>query len=142
MSTKLRQVCRLAVAAALMGVVFFPRVASAQSELDAAEADAFLGTWSVSMDTDFGAFDIDLKIEDQGGKVAASVSLPEQGVTEVTDITRSGEDLVLSYEVDGQGQLILVSVVLTLGPDGDVLTADFDFGGFVSFTGSGTRVEG
>ena len=142
MNTKLQQVCRLAVAVALLGAVFSPMAVSAQSELDASEAAAFLGNWSVAMDTELGAFDVALKLEDQGGKVAASVSLPEQGVTEVTDISRSGEDLVLEYEVDAEGQLILVSVVLTLGPDGDVLDVDFDFGGFVSFAGSGTRVEG
>ena len=60
----------------------------------------------------------------------------------MTDITRSGEGLVLSYEVDAQGQLIPVSVTLTLGPDGDALTASFDFGGQFSAVGSGTRVEG
>ncbi len=67
------QVRRLAMAIALLGVVFSPRAASAQSELDASEAQAFLGTWTVSMETDFGGFEVEMKIEDQGGKVAASV---------------------------------------------------------------------
>ena len=128
MNTKLHEVLRLGVTVALLGAVFSPMAAFAQSELDTSEAEAFLGTWSVSMDTDFGAFDIDLKIEDQGGKVAVTVGAAEQGMTDVTDITRSGEGLVLSYEVDAQGQLIPVSVTLTLGPDGDALTAAFDFG--------------
>ena len=137
MKTTLLHVRRLALAAALLGVVFSPRVASAQSELDASEAEAFLGDWIVSVDSDFGAFDLNLKIEDQGGKVAASVALPEQGVVEVTDITRSGDDLVLSYEMDTQGQLISVSV--TLEPDGEDLIVEFDFGGQFFMDGSAVR---
>ena len=136
MKTTLLHVRRLAVAAALLGVVFSPRVVSAQSDLDASEAEAFLGDWIVSVESDFGAFDVNLKIEDQGGKVAASVALPEQGVVEVTDITRSGDDLVLSYELDTQGQLISVSV--TLEPDGEDLIVEFDFGG--DFVVDGTNI--
>ncbi len=137
MNTKLHQVRRLAVAAALLGAVFSPLAVSAQSELDASEAEAFLGDWIVSVTSDFGAFDVNLKIEDQGGKVAASVALPEQGVVEVTDITRSGDGLVLSYEIDAQGQLIPVSV--TLEPDGEGLTVEFDFGGQFFMDGSAAR---
>lgn len=111
--------------------------AFAQSELDVGEAEAFLGEWVVSLDTDFGAFDMDLKIEDQGGKVAASIGSPDQGMSDVTDITRSGEGLVLSYEIDAQGQMFPVSVVLT--PDGEGLMASFDFGGQFSAEGSATR---
>lgn len=128
---------RLAVAAALLGVVFSPTVASAQSDLDASEAEAFMGEWMISLDTDFGAFDIDLKIEDQGGKVAVTIGSAEQGMVEVTDITRSGEGLVPSYEIDAQGQMFPVSVVLT--PDGEGLVASFDFGGQFSADAAATR---
>ena len=137
MNTKLHQARRLALAVALLGAVFSPLAVSAQSDLDASEAEAFLGDWIVSVESDFGAFDVNLKIEDQGGKVAASVALPEQGVVEVTDITRSGDDLVLSYEFDAQGQLIPVAV--TLEPDGEDLIVEFDFGGQFFMDGSAVR---
>jgi hypothetical protein len=128
------------VAAALVGVFFSPRVASAQSQLDASEAGAFLGTWMVSLDTDFGAFDMDLEIVDQDGKVAVSIGSPEQGMADVTDVSRSGESLVLEYEVDAQGQMFPISV--TLARDGEGLTASFDFGGQFSAVGTGTRADG
>ncbi len=64
MKTTLLHVRRLAVAAALLGAVVSPRAASAQSELDASEAEAFLGSWSVSLESDFGPIEFPLEIED------------------------------------------------------------------------------
>ena len=140
MKSTLLHVRRLAVAAALLGVVFSPRVASAQSELDASEAAAFLGTWNVSLDSDAGPIDFTLELTDQDGKVAASVGSPVPGseMTAVTDITKSGDALALAYEFDAQGQLVPVS--LTLTPSGEGLTAVFEVGGGAfSAGGSATR---
>jgi hypothetical protein len=131
----------LALVAALLGAALSPLDAWAQSALDASEAEAFLGAWTIALDTEFGSFDMDLKVEDQEGKVAASLGAPQQGaMADVTDITRSGEGLVLAYEIDAQGQLFPVSV--TLMRDGEGLTADFDFGGQFSASGVGTRADG
>ena len=143
MRTTPQHVRHLAVATALLGAVFAPRASSAQSELDVSEAQAFLGTWTVSMETEFGGFEVEMKIEDQGGKVAASVGAPDPSTgttitTEITDITRSGEGLVLAYELDTQGQLMPVSMTLT--PDGESLTAAFDVGGGL-FSASGTATR-
>ena len=141
MNAMLLNIRRLALAAALPGAVFFPLGSSAQSALDASEAEAFIGAWTIALDTDFGAFDMDLKVEDQGGKVAVSIGAPTQdGMANVTDITRSGEGLVLAYEVDAQGQLFPISVTLTR--DGEGLTAAFNFGGQFSASGTGTRADG
>ena len=139
MKTTLLHVRRLAVAVALLGIVVSPRAAWAQSELDASEAAAFMGTWTVSLETDQGSFDLPLEIEDQGGKVAANVGLPPGGeIVAVTDITRSDERLVLSYDIDGGGQLI--PATLTLTPDGEGLRVVFDVGGgLFSAGGSATR---
>ncbi len=140
MKTTLLHVRRLAVAAALLGAVVSPRAASAQSELDASEAEAFLGSWSVSLESDFGPIEFPLEIEDQDGKVAASAGSPDPagGLTEVTDITRSGDDLVLRYDFDAQGQSVLVSLILT--PDGEGLLALFEIGdGAFSAGGMATK---
>ncbi len=59
---------------------------------------------------------------------------------EVTDITRSGEGLVLSYELDTPQGLIPMTVTLT--PDGEGLTAAFDFGGQFQAEGSAERAGG
>ena len=140
MKTTLLQVRRLAVAAALLGAVLSPQAASAQSELDASEAGAFLGSWSVSLESDFGPIEFSLELEDQGGKVAANVGSPDPagGLTEVTDITRSGDDLVLRYDFDAQGQSVLASLILT--PDDEGLLALFEIGdGAFSAGGMATK---
>ncbi len=146
MKATLLHVRRLALIAALLGVVVAPRAASAQSELDASEATAFLGSWSVSFQADFGAIEFPLELTDQDGKVAAEVGLPDftgagpGAPVAVTDLSRSGEGLVLNYEFDAQGNLVPVS--LTLTPDGEGLTAVFDLaGGAFSLSGTGTRAN-
>ena len=145
MKTTLLHVRRLAVVAALLGVVVAPRAVSAQSELDASEATAFLGSWSVSFQSDFGAIEFPLELADQDGKVAATVGLPDftgagpGAPVAVTDLSRSGEGLVLNYEFDA-GQLVAVS--LTLTPDGEDLAAVFDLaGGALSLSGTAKRAS-
>jgi hypothetical protein len=128
----------LAVATALCAAVL-PGHTAAQSQLDVAQAQAFLGKWVVSMQTDFGPFQMDLDVADQEGKVAASIGSPEMGGSQpVTDITRSGESLVLKFEADAQGQIIAVAV--TLEPNGENLDVWFEVGtGEFSASGVGTR---
>ena len=70
----------LAVTAAAALALFTPAASSAQSTLDAGQAQVFLGNWVVSMDTDFGPLALDLAITDQGGKVAAQVAAAEGNV--------------------------------------------------------------
>jgi hypothetical protein len=141
MKTTLLHVRRLAVAGALLGAVFSPAAASAQSMLDTSEAKTFLGNWTVPLEADFGAFEMGLKIEDQGGKVAVSVTSGQGGTQDVTDVTRSGEGLVLIYDMDYQGQLLPVSATLTPGSDGKGFTASFDFGQFAA-SGTATPADG
>ena len=142
MNDKLHYTRRLAVAAVLVGAMLSPLAASAQSELNSSDASAFMGEWLVSLDTDFGAFDMDLSITDQDGKVAVTITSPDPAggaatATEITDVSKSGDDLVLNYELDAQGQLIDISV--TLATDGDDLAAAFDFGGQFFADGGATR---
>ena len=141
MKTTLLHVRRLAVAAALLGAIVSPRAVSAQSALDASEAGAVMGSWSVSVQSDFGPLEFPLVVTDQGGKVAVMVGLPDPtgagagDPVPVTNVTRSGEGLVLNYDLDAQGQLVPVS--LTLTPNGEDLAAVFDIGGG-AFSAAGT----
>ncbi len=132
---------RLVIAAGLLVAVLCPAVVSAQSELDAAEAEAFIGDWNLPMDTEFGSFELLLEIQDQDGKVAANIGAPDFGMTSVTGITISGEMLVLNYDTDAQGQLI--SVTVTLERDGGDVSFQFDAAeGAFSVNGIGTRASG
>ena len=125
----------LALAIALLS----PYAASAQSELDASQAEGFMGEWVVDMDTDFGPFSMNLEIEDQAGKVAASVGSPDLGgMQSVTDIEREGESLVMTWEVDAQGQFM--EVIMTLVPAGENLATMFETaGGEFAAAGTATR---
>ena len=112
---------RLAGCIALVGALLAPMQASAQSQLDVSQAQAFLGNWVIAMDTDFGPMTLNMNIENRDGKVAAAVGSPEMGGTvDVTDITREGEHLVLRYDIDAQGQFI--DVQMALEPAGENLT--------------------
>ncbi len=149
MKTTLLHVRRLALVAALLGVVVSPRAAYAQSELDTSEATAFLGSWTVALESDFGPIAFPLELTDQGGKVAASVGLPDPTgagagpPVPVTDITRSGEALVLNYEFDAEGNLVPVSLFLTPNDDGLAAAFELDLGGGAfSLSGTAKRASG
>jgi hypothetical protein len=119
-----------------------PAAVSAQSDLDAAEAQAFMGDWVVALDSDMGPFTLDLEIADAEGKVTAAIGSPDMGgpMQDVTEIMRSGEGLTLAWELDAQGQI--VDAMLILSPDGENLSTLFTVAdGQFSASGVATRAE-
>lgn len=133
----------LAVGAATIMALLSPLTVSAQSDLDASEAQAFLGDWVVAMDSDFGSFTMDLEITDSSGKVAASIGSPDMGgpMEEVTDIIRTGEGLTMTWELDAQGQI--VEAIMILSPDGDGLSTLLSIAdGQFTAPGTATRDQG
>lgn len=137
----MRQTTRsLGTGLAVLMAMLSPLAVSAQSDLDASEAQQFIGSWTVSMTSDFGDFTMDLDIQDEGGKVAASIGAPDMGgpMESVSDVSKNGEDLVLAWEMDAQGQL--VPAMLTLTPDGAGLTTVLDIAdGQFSAPGTATK---
>ena len=128
MSSGRLEVRRFALVAALVGALALPVAASAQSQLDTSQAQAFLGNWVINMDTDMGPMTLNMSISDMSGKVGASVGSPDLGgMMDVTDITRSGDQLVLRYDIDAQGQT--VDVEMSLQPDGDNLATSISAAG-------------
>jgi carbohydrate-selective porin OprB len=112
--------------AAFVLAAALPLAASAQSSLDTSQAQAFLGSWSASFESPQGELVLDVVITDRSGKVAASIGAEIMGgMQDVTNISRSGDNLVLRYEIDAQGQM--APVALTLAPDGAALNATMDF---------------
>lgn len=119
-------------------VAFAPAPATAQSDLDASEASAFMGAWTIAIDSDYGPFEMGLEVIEHEGKVAALMASAEMGTVNITDISKSGEALVLSYEADAQGQVF--PVMLQLEPAGEELSVDFNAadGQFMA-TGTATK---
>jgi hypothetical protein len=130
----------LARAAVVAALVISPIVSSAQSALASADAASFLGTWTLTLDSPQGAFEQTLSLKDVNGKVAAEMNSPIQpGPQEITDVSKSGTDLVLKFQGDFQGTAF--SAKITLTPDGnDKASVSFDVmdGQFV-MQGSGVK---
>ena len=76
-----------------------------------------------------------LSLDDVDGKVMATVTNEVAGTVNVSDISRSGESLILTYAADMQGQPISVSATLTWSGEG--LDVSFDFGGQFTMVGKG-----
>src|SRR5262245_6364921 len=109
-----------AIAAA--AIVVAPLNLAAQSSLAVADASKFMGTWVVAMDTPQGAFSMNVSISNKAGKVAGEISSDVLPTQEITDISKSGEDLVLKYASDFQGQSFNVKITMTVdGAKGKVI---------------------
>jgi hypothetical protein len=98
----------------------------AQSALAASEATAFLGTWTLSLESPQGAFEQVLELKDAGGKVSGRLTSPiSPDPTAITDIAKDGQDLVLKFNGDFQGTSFTAK--LTLSPQGtDKAKVSFD----------------
>lgn len=130
---------RASMVVAVVGVLALPGGAFAQG-LAAAEAAAFLGGWTLGLDSPQGAVSMDLTIKDAAGKVEGTISAEPMipGTATITDITKSGSSLVLKYMLEVQGMQI--PTVITLIPDGDNWKANFDFAdGQFSTVGTAAR---
>jgi hypothetical protein len=112
---------------AVLAALAVPAGAFAQAALTAADAAAFLGGWTLGLDSPQGAVSMDLTIKDEAGKVEATISAEPMipGTAKITDISRAGANLVLKYLLEVQGMQI--PTVITLMPDGDKWKANFDF---------------
>jgi hypothetical protein len=117
-----------------------PAQASAQSALNASDAQAFIGSWSLDMTSQMGNFTMGLDLTDMAGKVGATLDFPDAGMNqEITDISKDAENLVLSFVGEAQGQSF--DAVITLTPTGpDAVDVYFDIAaGAFAMTGTGTK---
>jgi hypothetical protein len=130
----------LGVLALALLVAGSPAQASAQSALNASDAQAFIGSWSLDMTSQMGNFTMGLDLTDMAGKVGATLDFPDAGMNqEITDISKDAENLVLSFVGEAQGQSF--DAVITLTPTGpDAVDVYFDIAaGAFAMTGTGTK---
>jgi len=110
------------------------------AQLAPADAGAFMGSWSLMLDSPQGAFEQTLVLKDEAGKVIGEISNQMQpGVQKVTDVTKKGDDLVLKFAGDFQGNAFDATITMT--PDGtDKAKVTFDVnGGQFMMSGTGTK---
>jgi hypothetical protein len=114
-------------------------VISAQS-LSPADAGALMGSWTLALDSPQGPFEQSLVLKDEGGKVVGEISNQMQpDVQKVTDVSKKGEDLLLKFSGNFQGNPF--DAVITLSPDGtDKCKVTFDVNnGMFMMSGTGTK---
>ena len=121
-------------------LVLLPFASFAEAQLAPADAGAFMGSWTLALDTPQGAFEQSLVLKDEAGKVVAEMSSQMQPeVQKVTDVSKKGGDLLLKFAGNFQGNPF--DALITLTPDGtDKCKVTFDInGGQFTMNGTGTK---
>jgi hypothetical protein len=121
-------------------LVLLPLATAAEAQLTPADAGAFMGNWTLSLDSPQGAFEQSVALKDEGGKVVAEISSAMQpDVQKVTDVTKEGANLVMKFAGNFQGNPFDAAITMT--PDGtDKVKVTFDINGG-QFTMSGTGAK-
>lgn len=120
--------------------VLLPFAASAEAQLAPADAGNFMGSWTLALDTPQGNFEQELVFKDDSGSVVAEISNQMQpDVQKVTDVSKKGEDIILKFSGNFQGQAF--DAMITMTPDGtDKCKVTFDVnGGMFTMSGTGTK---
>lgn len=103
-----------------------------------ADAAPFMGDWTLSVESPMGPSAMALSVKTDAGKVVASLSSDMQPLTNITDVTKTGPSLLLSYSFDYEGNA--VPVVVTLTPKADKLDAHLSFAaGAFEMSGTGAK---
>src|SRR5262245_40670602 len=104
-----------AVVVASLALVPFT-TAAAQVPATPADAGDFMGVWAMSMEGPQGSFEQELTLKDKDGKVFGEMVNAVMPLQEISDVTKSGADLVLKYQGNFQGNPFDATITLT--PDG------------------------
>jgi hypothetical protein len=121
---------------ALLGPVL--RAQAPAPPLMTADAGKFMGAWLITLDSPQGPFAMTMTLTDTDGKVACELTSDVMPAQKVTDVSMSGNDLVLKYQGDFQGQAFAAKITLT--PVEDKLGVTFDvMDGQFLMTGVGTK---
>ncbi len=125
----------LATVAVVVAIASHP----AAAQLTPADMGAFMGSWSVMLDTPQGAFEQSVVFKDESGKVVAELSSQIQPTEVVTDVTKQGNDVILKFSGNFQGNAF--DAMITMTPDGEgKAKVLFDVnGGQFSMNGVGTK---
>jgi hypothetical protein len=134
----MRRTVRIVVVAALCAVMGSALRAQAPAALTTAEAAKFMGAWVLTLDSPQGPFAMTMTLTDVDGKVACELTSDMMPAQKVTDISKAGNDLVLKYQGDFQGQAFAAKITLT--PVDDKLGVNFDvMDGQFMMTGVGVK---
>jgi len=129
---------RIAIVAALCVLTGSALRAQPPAPLATADAAKFMGTWVLTLDSPQGPFALTMALTDAEGKVACELTSDMMPAQKVSDISKAGNDLVLKYQGDFQGQAFAAKITLT--PVDDKLGVNFDvMDGQFMMSGVGTK---
>jgi hypothetical protein len=132
------QTFRIAIVAALCALSGSALRAQPPAPLAVADAAKFMGAWVLTLDSPQGPFSINMNLTDVEGKVACELTSDVMPAQKVSDISKAGNDLVLKYQGDFQGQAFAAKITLT--PVDDKLGVNFDvMDGQFMMSGVGTK---
>src|SRR5918998_6219166 len=95
---------RVISALLLLSAVTLPVAAQTAQALAPTEAAAFMGVWSLTLDSPQGSFEQTLTVNDEEGKVVAEISNQMQPEPQkITNISKDGSNLVLKFAGNYQG---------------------------------------
>ena len=135
MSQQIKSV--LATVAMIAATAFGAADLSAQT-IATADAQGFLGTWSLPIDAG-QAVTLTINITDNDGQVAANVVGLAGTPTPVTTITKADEALILGYTADIAGQSAPISIRL-VPEEGETLHGTVDVAeGMLTADGTATK---
>jgi hypothetical protein len=83
-----------------------------------ADAKAWVGEWTLTMQGGRGPQERALTIKDAAGKVAATMGGGRGAPIEIADVSKKGMDLVLKFKQQGRGGEVDVVMTLSMQPDG------------------------
>ena len=86
--------------------------------LMSADAKAWMGDWTLTIEGGRGPQERTLTIKDAGGKVAATLGGGRGGPIEVADVSKKGNDLILKFKQQGRGGEVEVVMTLAMQADG------------------------
>jgi hypothetical protein len=133
----MRRTARLVVVAALCALTG-AALRAQPSALSTADAAKFMGAWVLTLESPQGPFALTMTLTDVEGKVACELTSDMMPAQKVTDISKAGNDLVLKYQGDFQGQAFAAKITLT--PVDDKLGVNFDvMDGQFMMAGVGTK---
>ncbi len=121
-------------------LLLLPFAARAEAQVAPGDAGNFMGSWTLALDTPQGNFEQSMVLKDEGGKVVAEISNQMQpDVQKVTDVSKKGDDLILKFQGNFQGQAFDATITMT--PDGtDKCKVTFDVNsGMFTMSGTGTK---
>jgi hypothetical protein len=136
MRRNLRATLVVAAFFALTGAAL--RAQAPAAPLATADVATFMGAWVLTLDSPQGPFALTMTLTDAEGKVACELASDVMPTQKVTDISKAGNDLVLKYQGDFQGQAFAAKITLT--PVDDKLGVNFDvMDGQFMMSGVGTK---